>query len=383
MEILRKKELQALRSKIKNFPVVAILGPRQCGKTTLARQYVRQERKETHFFDLEDPEHLSRLKNPKLALENLKGTIVIDEIQRYPNLFPILRVLVDRFHSQKYLILGSASRNLISQGSETLAGRIGFMELGGFTLETTPEEQKKLWVRGGFPRSFLASSEKKSYEWRREFITTFLERDLPNLGIQIPSATLRKFWMMLSHYHGQLLNASELGRSFGVADTTIKRYLDILTGTFMIRSLQPWYYNTKKRLVKTPKIYFRDSGIFHALLTIPEERELSLHPKLGSSWEGFALEQVIRRLNLREEESFFWAIHAGGELDLLFQKKGKLWGAEIKYKEAPVVTPSMQLAQKELSLEHLWVVHPGQETYPLERKITAISLRELSSSFFR
>lgn len=383
MEIQRTRELRLLRERLKENPVVALLGPRQCGKTTLANQFARKRSaSRIHIFDCEDPRDLARLDNPMMALEPLKGIVIIDEIQRRPELFPTLRVLADMNPSRRFLILGSASRDLISQSSETLAGRISFMELGGFVLhDIKKQDYRKLWLRGGFPRSFLARNEKVSALWREDFIRTFLERDVPNLGIRIPGRMLRRFWTMLSHYHGQVFNASELGRSVATADTTVKRYLDILSGTFLIRQLQPWFYNTKKRLIKRPKIYFRDSGLLHSLMSVTSEDELSHHPRLGASWEGFALEQVIIRLNLREEEVFFWGTHTGGELDLVFQQKGQLWGIEVKYNEAPSITRSMHSALKELNLAHLWIVHPGEKIYALEKNITAVGLNSLGKAF--
>lgn len=333
MEIQRNKELKRLEQRLRYSPVVAILGTRQCGKTTLSRQFARkQPALKVHFFDLEDPRDLARLENPTLVLEGLKGYIIIDEIQRRPELFPILRVLVDKSKSAKYIILGSASRDLIAQSSESLAGRISYIEMGGFSLEhVVTRDLKKLWTRGGFPRSFLAKSDKISYQWREDFITTFLERDIPNLGIQIPARTLMTFWRMLAHYHGQIFNATEIGKSLAISDYTARRYLGILSGTFLVRQVQPWFYNTKKRLVKRPKIYFRDSGILHALFSLDRYQDVSTHPKLGASWEGFALQQAIDHLNLKEEEVFFWAVHTGAELDLVFAQKGKLFGVEAKY----------------------------------------------------
>lgn len=378
MEIERTKELTLLARKLEVTPAVAILGPRQCGKTTLAHQFSRRHPKsKVHLFDLEDPKDLAKLENPTLALEGLEGFAVIDEIQRRPNLFPTLRVLIDKHRALKYVILGSASRDLIHQSSETLAGRIGYLELSGFSLDLLPaQDTQKLWIRGGFPRSFLAKDEVASFEWRQEFITTFLERDIPNLGISIPAQTLRKFWLMLCHYHGQLFNASEIGRSLSASDTTVKRYLDILAGTFIVRQLQPWSYNTKKRVVKRPKIYFRDSGLLHTLLAVKNHREITSHPKLGASWEGFALEQVIQLLNLRAEEIFFWAVHTGGELDLVFSQRGRLWGIEFKYSDAPTMTKSMASALSELSLAHLWVIYPGSKAYRLDKKISVVPLEE-------
>ena len=384
MEIKRIKELEMLTQRIKEFPAVAILGPRQCGKTTLARQFVKQyDKSKVHFFDLEDPLDLAKLENPTLTLQNLKDFIIIDEIQRRPELFPALRVLIDKNKKSKYIILGSASSELISQSSETLAGRISYMELGGFSLELFPSEDiQKLWIRGGFPRSFMAKNNTLSFQWRKDFITTFLEKDIPNLGIRIPATSLRRFWLMLSHYHGQIFNASEIGKSLGASDTTVRRYLDILSGTFIIRQLQPWFYNTKKRLVKRPKIYFRDSGIFHSLMSLENYNDVISHPKLGASWEGFALEQIIQHLNLKEDEIFFWAAHTGAELDLLFNRKGKAWGIEIKYSEAPKLTKSMGSAISELSLSHLWVIYPGKDNYKLDKNISVISLKSLPSIAF-
>lgn len=377
VEITRTKELKALKEKIKESPVVAILGPRQCGKTTLAQQFKKENsNQKIHFFDLEDPQDLASLENPSLTFDELRGLIVIDEIQRRPELFPTIRVFVDRKKDTKYLILGSASRDLISQSSESLAGRISYLEMGGFTTEIIKKEDyKKLWLRGGFPLSFLAKNNKSSFNWRRDFITTFLERDIPNLGIDIPARSLRRFWGMLAHYHGQIFNASEIGQSLGIADTTARRYLDILSGTFVVRQLQPYFYNTKKRIIKRPKIYFRDTGILHTLLSIEEQSNLLLHPKLGASWEGFATEQVISHLNLKEEEVFFWGVHTGAEIDLVFEKKGKLWGIEVKYNEAPALTKSIVSAMNELSLSHVWVIYPGSENYRLDKKVSVISLQ--------
>ena len=379
MEIIRKREIETLNNRLKDNPVVTLLGARQCGKTTLSNQFARERSPAgIHIFDCEDPRDLAKLENPTMVLEPLKGVIIIDEIQRRPELFPVLRVLVDRDPKKRFLILGSASRDLISQGSETLAGRISFVELGGFGLhDIKKNDYKKLWVRGTFPRSFLARSNRVAGEWREDFIRTFLERDIPNLGIRIPARTLRRFWTMLSHYHGQVFNASEIGRSLGTADTTVKHYLDILSGTFIIRQIQPWFYNTKKRLVKRPKIYFRDTGLLHTFMATNSESELLNHPRLGASWEGFALEQALTHLNIKEDEAFFWAVHTGAELDLVFQRKGRLWGIEVKYQEAPTVTKSMHSALAELNLAHLWIIFPGDSGYPLGQDITAVGLSRM------
>jgi len=378
MEIKRTPELELLKKLFKDNPIVAILGPRQSGKTTLAHQFSHLLVSKVTAFDLENPRDVQRIKEPLLALEDVKGFVIIDEIQKLPNLFPVLRVLSDRSKKTKYLILGSASRDLIRQSSESLAGRISYMEIGGFFLKHVGAQHlEKLWIRGGFPRSYLASSEASSYQWREDFIATFLERDIPQLGLKIPAKSLGRFWGMLAHYHGQIFSASEIGRSLGVSDHTAQRYLDLLSGTFMVRQLQPWYYNTKKRLIKRPKIYFRDTGILHALLSLEEKNDLLLHPKLGASWEGFALEEAIRHLQLKEDEAFFWGVHTGAELDLVFEKKGKLYGIEIKYAQAPSLTSSMRFALAELSLKHLWVVYPGKEEYSLSKTITVVPLAGL------
>ena len=286
--------------------------------------------------------------------------------------------MADRPRKTKYLILGSASQDLIRQGSESLAGRISYVEIGGFSLKDVGvDKMERLWARGGFPRSYLASNEASSYAWRQDFISTFLERDIPQLGFQIPAKSLGRFWAMLAHYHGQVFNASEIGKSLGVSDHTTQRYLDLLSGTFMVRQLKPWHYNTKKRVIKRPKIYFRDTGILHALLSLEEKRDVLLHPKLGASWEGFALEEVIRRARLKENEAFFWGVHTGAELDLVFERKGKRYGVEVKYAQAPSLTPSMRSATEELSLNHLWVVYPGKDIYPLSPSITVVPLESL------
>lgn len=378
MQIQRVAETELLNKLLRNNPVVAILGPRQCGKTTLSRQLSSQWSKNVTIFDLENPRDAQRLHEPLLALENIEGLIIIDEIQRYPDLFPVLRVLADQNKKAKFLILGSASRDLIRQSSESLAGRISYAEIGGFSLQLLgASKAEKLWIRGTFPRSFLASSEAASYQWRQDFIATFLERDIPQLGINIPAKSLGRFWKMLAHYHGQIFNASEIGKSLSVSDHTAQRYLDLLSGTFMVRQLRPWYYNTKKRIIKRPKIYFRDSGILHALFTLEGKKDILLHPKLGASWEGFALEEAIKTARLKEDEAFFWGVHAAAEIDMVFQKKGELYGVEVKYTQAPNLTQSMRSALKELSLKHLWIIYPGKESYPLDRNVTVISLADL------
>ena len=360
----------------KSHAIVALLGPRQCGKTTLARAYGKQleGEQEVHYFDLENPIDLERLTNPLLTLKPLSGLIVIDEIQRAPELFTLLRVLVDEESANKqFLILGSASRELIQQTSESLAGRIAYIELTPFTYEET-HDLEKIWLRGGFPRSYLANTEEESFDWREFYITTFLEQDIPNLGIKIPATSLRRFWTMLAHYHANILNLSELGRSFGISDPTVRRYLDILSGTFMIRQLQPWQENTKKRQVKAPKIYFRDSGLLHTLARIHDQATLQTYAKLGASWEGFALEQIIQKYHAKPQDCFFWATHNGAELDLLLFIKNQRLGFEIKYSDAPRLTPSMKIALEDLSLDQLTVIYPGHVAYPLADKVQVIGL---------
>ncbi len=368
--ITRSKDILALTNLMATFPVTAILGPRQAGKTTLAREF-----KVDHTFDLENPRDATLFAEPQLALEPLSGLIVIDEIQCCPNLFPLIRYLVDHRKDQQYLILGSASRDLIRQSSESLAGRIGYHELAGFRLEDVGTDAwRKLWLRGGLPRSFTATSDEQSRLWLEQYISTFLERDIPQLGISIPAPTLRRFWTMLCHYHGQLINYSEFSRSFGVSDMSFRKYLEILEGVFMIRLLQPWHTNLGKRLVKSPKLYIRDSGLLHHLLSINSERDLATHNKLGASWEGFALETAIRILDKRNEELSFWRTHTGAEVDLLWQSHGKNRAIEIKYSSAPKLTKSMASAVSDLELEHLWVLYPGDKSYPLAPNVSALPL---------
>lgn len=358
---------------------MGILGPRQVGKTTLARDVVKGQRGGATVFDLEDPADLARLADARLTLEPLRGLVVVDEIQRRPDLFPLLRVLADRpRHPARFLVLGSASPDLLRQSSESLAGRIAYHELGGFSLEDVgPDGADRLWLRGGFPRSFLARTEREGDEWRRVFVRTFVERDLPQLGVTIPAATLERFWAMLAHYHAQVWNASEFARSFGVSDTTVRRYLDLLSATFVVRVVAPWSENLGKRQVRSPKVYLADSGILHALLGIRERRDLERHPKLGASWEGFALDAVVRRLGVDRRESHFWGTHAGAELDLLVVRGRRRWGFEFKRTSSPVVTRSMRVALGDLRLERLDVVHGGPHTFRLAPRIRAVAFRRL------
>jgi len=373
--VQRPKYLKDIETQFRVHSICALLGPRQVGKTTLAKMYIEKfPKEEIAFFDMENPLDLSRLENPMLALSKLSHhLVIIDEIQLRPELFPILRVLVDQNKKQRFLILGSASRDLIRQSSETLAGRIGYIEIMPFSLEET-DNTSRLWLYGGFPRSFLASNNEESFLWRQSYITTFLERDIPNLGFQIPPQQMRRFWLMLTHYHGQIFNASELGKSLGVSDHTSRKYLDILAGTFMVRILHPWFENLEKRQIKSPKIYFRDSGILHTLVGIRTESDLDIYPKLGSFWEGFALEEINRQFQTTTEECYFWGTQSGAELDLLILKNGKRLGFEFKYTDAPKITASMRISCDDLKLDHLYVIFPGKVSFPLTEQITACGL---------
>ncbi|MEW6443776.1 MAG: ATP-binding protein [bacterium] len=370
--IPRPDPLHRIELAFRVHPVVALLGPRQCGKTTLARIF--EEPRSYIHFDLEDPVDMRRLSEPVRALEGLSGLVVIDEVQRRPDLFEILRVLIDRpGNSAQFLLLGSASPQLVKGVSESLAGRIGFVDLSGFSLfEVGTEHRNRLWMRGGFPRSFLAADEQASMLWREDFVRTFLERDIPQLGITVPAEALRRFWTMVAHYHGQVWNAAEFARSLGASENTARRYLDILAGAYMVRTLPPWYENISKRQVKAPKTYIRDSGILHTLLQLRTLADLQGHPKIGASWEGFAVEQVIALLETRD--AYFWATHAGAELDLLVLVSGKRYGFEFRYADAPGRTRSMQSALEDLHLEQLWVVYPGEKEYSLHESISVIPL---------
>lgn len=380
----RKSYLKEIHTLLSIHPICAILGPRQVGKTTLANMYIEQYFKDnTRFFDLENPLHLAQLENPMLTLSNVEQEfIVIDEIQRRADLFPVLRVLVDTDKKRKFLILGSASRDLLRQSSETLAGRIAYIELPPFGLAET-KESKKLWLRGGFPRSYLAKTDQASYIWRQHYLTTFLENDIPNLGFQIPPAQMRRFWLMLAHYHGQIFNASEMSRSLSISYHTVNNYLDILVGTFMVRRLTPWIENIQKRQVKSPKIYFRDSGILNALLLINTQTELQTFPRLGAFWEGFALEEVILCLQASSQECFFWATQSDAELDLFIIKGGKRLGFEFKYGDSPKITKSMHIALQDLQLDSLTLIYPGKDIFPLDQKITAYGLQTLITGEFQ
>ncbi len=378
MNLARPSYLDTIRERLVDYPVVALPGPRQVGKTTLARLFaVSLEEMPVHWFDLESPVDLARLSNPELALSPLRGLVILDEIQRMPELFPVLRVLADRPETPaRFLILGSASLELVKGASESLAGRLSFVDVTGFTLEETGAEHlRQRWWRGGFPRAYLARNDRAASQWQEDFFRTFLEQDIPQLGIRVPATTLRRFWTMLAHYHGQIWNASELARALGSSEPTARRYLDILVGTYMVRQLPPWFENLKKRQVKAPKIYIRDSGVCHALLGLESMEALESHPKLGASWEGFALEQILAVTG--DSNAYFWATHSGAELDLLVVHRGQRVGFEFKYSENPSTTKSMQIALADLGLDHLYVVYPGQHRIPLTESITASPLPDL------
>lgn len=364
---------------LQRFPVVGIVGARQVGKTTLARQIGEGFPGPVRVFDLENPRQLAQLADPMLALEPLAGLVVIDEVQSRPDLFPVLRVLADRQAAPaRFLVLGSAAPELLRQSSETLAGRIAYHHLEGFMVDEVGEASLlDLWRRGGFPRSFLAASDSISAEWRREFIRTFLERDLPQLGPQIPPVTIRRFWTMVAHAHGGVWSSAEFARSFGVSESSVRRYLDLLTQTFVVRQLQPWHANVAKRQVKRPKVFLADSGLLHTLLNLNDEESLLSHPKVGASWEGFALRVVTERLGARPEESFFWATHAGAELDLVVFRGRQALGFEIKRTSTPRTTRSMHTAIEDLQLDRLDVIHAGDETFPLAERIRALALQRV------
>jgi len=366
--IPRSAYLEAIQHAFRSHPICALLGPRQCGKTTLAQQYVKDHKGPVHYYDLEDPDDIKIFDNPKLVLEHLKGLVVIDEIQRSPDLFPYLRVLVDRHKDIQLLILGSASQDLIHQSSESLAGRIHYIEVTPFSMDEG-DFGRSLWLRGGYPKSCLAEDDAVSYQWRQSYIRTFLERDIPSFGFSINPQLVRRFWAMLCDFHGNIFNASELGRALDLDHKTTKRYLDILTGTYMIRQLQPWYANITKRQVKSSKVYFRDSGIFHALLNISTDDALTRSSKVGASWEGFALEQVIRLTKSEPQDCFFWSVQSGAEIDLLIVKGMEKRAFEFKYSTSPVATKSMHVTIETLGLDGLTVIIPGKAHYFLTENI--------------
>ncbi len=354
---------------------MALLGPRQCGKTTLAREFVDID--SPNYFDLEDAPGLIGLSDPKTALAPLKGLVVIDEVQRCPEIFPILRVLLDRTPlPAKFLILGSASPDLLRQSFESLAGRLELIEMDGFNLSEVGEEKASaLWARGGFPLSFLAKNDADSFAWRNSFIKTFLERDLRQQGIDVSTVALHRFWTMLAHSHGQIWNAAPFAASLGLSQPTVRKYLDILTGLFMVRQIQPWYANIKKRQVKAPKVYIRDTGILNSLLGIKAEEDVPRHPSCGASWEGFLIEEIIHAAE--PDDVYYWATHQGAEIDLILFKDGRMYGVEIKRQDAPIMTPSMRIALEDLKLERIAVIYPGQKRYELHKKISVVPSHQI------
>jgi len=374
--IQRTEIKEYIQAALKRSRAVALLGPRQCGKTTLARELV--DSASLNYFDLEDPESMIRLGDPKTAFASLKGLVVIDEVQRRPDLFPVLRVLLDRKPlPAKFLILGSASPDLLQQSSESLAGRLEMIVMGGFGLtEIGLKNYSRLWLRGGFPLSFLAKSDVDSFIWRKSFIQMFLERDLRQQGINIPTVSLHRFWTMLAHSHGQIWNAVPPASSLGVSEHTVRRYLDILTGVFMVRQLQPWHANIKKRQVKAPKVYIRDTGVLHALLGLKNESETLKHPRCGASWEGFVIEEVIRSVD--PDDIYFWATHNGAEIDMVFTKGGRMYGVECKRADAPAMTPSIRIALEDLKLERITVIYPGEKRYSLHKKVEVVPFETIT-----
>jgi predicted AAA+ superfamily ATPase len=375
---LRSSEIAKARSLLELFPVVGILGPRQVGKTTLSREIADGWDGSASIFDLENPVDTARLADPMLALSSLRGLVVLDEIQRRPELFPVLRVLADRPGCPaRFLVLGSAAPELLKQASESLAGRIAYQELGGFSLGAVGGDcWRELWVRGGFPRAFL-DPEPVSATWRSEFVRTFLERDLPQLGIGVPATTMRRFWTMLAHSHGQLWNGAQLARSFGVSEMTVRRYLDHLAQALVVRTLQPWYENIAKRQVKSPRVFLSDTGILHALLSLDDEDSVLGHPGCGASFEGFVIDQAARFLGADRQDLYSWRTADGAELDLLWARGARRVGIEAKLTSAPTLTPSMRIALADLRLERLLVVHAGDESWPMAERVEAVAIRAL------
>jgi len=373
--IERSACLQTIRTALGRSRIIALVGPRQCGKTTLAREILPEH--SVNYFDLEDPLALARLAEPMATLGSLEGLVVIDEVQRRPDLFPVLRVLADRRQTNgQFLILGSASGNLLRQSTETLAGRMETLALNGFNLgELGNPPCETHWLRGGFPRSYLAGSDADSLAWRKHFIQTLLERDFPQWGVRVPAAALWRFWTMLAHYHGQIWNAAEPARTLGVSESTTRRYLDLLTDAFMVRQLQPWHANLRKRQVKAPKLYLRDTGLLHQLLGIRDQRELQMHPKLGASWEGYAIEEVLAAV--QPDEAYFWATHQGAEIDLVLRKDGRLLGVECKRTDTPKMTPSLRIALEDLGLDRIAVVYPGMQRFAIAPAIEAVPLHDI------
>jgi predicted AAA+ superfamily ATPase len=375
---------ERVEKSLMKYPVVGILGSRQAGKTTLAKIIKERMKKKVIYLDLELPSDLNKLQDPELYLSRFEDTLVIiDEIQRMRSLFPLLRALVDRKRSAgRFLILGSASPELIRHSSESLAGRIIYHELSPFSLsEINSENIQKLWLRGGYPESYISKNNDESYVWREAFIKSYLETDIPQLGIRIPAQQLRRFWTMIAHSHGQLWNASKIAGSLGISAPTVMSYLDILEETFIVRQLRPYYSNIKKRLIKSPKVYIRDSGLLHALLNISTLDDLHGHPSLGSSWEGFIVEQILKILPERWQ-AYFYRTGAGAEIDLvLFDGKHKPVAVEIKYSVSPKLERGFWNAYEDLSCKKGFVLYPGEESYPLGRNVATLPAKKLAEIF--
>ncbi len=374
----RSDFLSIIEKRFRTQRIIGLLGPRQCGKTTLAKAYAATEKgfARKNYFDLENPNDAERLREPYQSLSDLRGLIVIDEIQRSPDLFPILRVLHDEDPDKRFLVLGSASKHLLHQSSESLTGRIHYEEVTPFNMNEVPE-WKRLWFRGGFPRSYLAASDSESFDWRQDYVRTLLEQDVPNLGFRIPAIHLRRFWMMLANSHSQIFNANQLAQSLDLSANSMRRYLDLLADMFMVRILQPWHANIGKRQVKSPKTYIRDSGLFHYLVDVASDDDFAMSLKRGASFEGFAIEEITRVLGARPEDCFFWGTHSGAELDLLMIRRGKKIGFEIKLTDKPKLTTSMRIAHDDLGLEHLYVIHPGNVSWSLASWATALAFSEI------
>jgi uncharacterized protein len=371
----RRARLRQLHAALARTPIASLLGPRQSGKTTLAREYAKGRR--ATAFDLENPADLARLTAPLAALEPLRGLVVIDEVQRLPDLFPLLRVLADRPRTPaRFLLLGSADPRLVRGLSESLAGRVSHVDLGGFDLsEIEAPRHQRLWLRGGLPRAFLARSDTASLAWRRDYIRDFLQRDLGALGVTIPAVTLGRFWNMIAHFHGGVWNAAEFARSLGASENTARHYLDLMSDAWVVRQLEPWFENLGKRQVRSPKVYVQDSGLLHALLGLETSRDLMGHPKVGASFEGFVIEQVLTLLRTRD--AYFWSTHQGAELDLLVMRQGKRFGFEVKLSDAPRLTKSMRIALDDLRLDRLFVVSLSPRSYRLDPRVEVVTLPEL------
>jgi predicted AAA+ superfamily ATPase len=381
-----------LERRLDTAPVVALIGARQVGKTTIA-QRIAADRATAHYFDLERPADLARLTEPELSLGPLSGLVILDEIQRRPDLFPVLRGLVDREPERRFLILGSAAHELLRQSSETLAGRISYYDLPPLRLNEVAEEFSapadapsgtdpvgdRLWIRGGFPRSFLAPDDESSFQWRLDFIRTFVERDLPALGSSIPAHTHDRFWRMLAHAHGQVWNGARFASSFGVAATTVRSYLDLLTSALVVDQLRPWFENVGKRQVKSPKVYIADSGLLHALLDLADRTAIERHPILGASWEGHIINQLCAATRSRPDQRYFWATHSGAELDLLIVRGAERIGFEVKRTTNPTSTKSLTSARQTLRLDRTYIVHGGEHSFWISPDVEAVAASDIAA----